>query len=57
MTSDTDPGGDSDDRLSLLPTCPTCGDPVSFLTVTGPHTGIVNPCGCSMPPGLLERDD
>jgi hypothetical protein len=57
MTSDSDLGDDSDDRLSLLPTCPTCGDPVSFLTVTGPHTGIVNPCGCSMPPGLLERDD
>lgn len=38
-----------------FPDCPRCGDPVCFALMTGPHTGTVEPCGCSVPPDLLER--
>lgn len=54
MRSDIDSSGDSDS--SSLPDCPRCGEPVTTVTVSGPHTGIAGPCGCSVPPGLLERE-
>ncbi|WP_226006225.1 hypothetical protein [Natrinema salinisoli] len=54
MKSDVDASPER--NSSPLPDCPTCGEPVAFVTVTGPHTGSASPCGCSVPPGLLERD-
>ncbi|WP_226479740.1 hypothetical protein [Natrinema amylolyticum] len=47
------------DEPSSLPACPRCGDPVLVSVATGPHTGTVGPCGCSVPPGLLAdlRED
>ncbi|QCS43028.1 hypothetical protein [Natrinema versiforme] len=60
MRSDVDSSGDADSSTdtdsSSLPDCPRCGEPVGFVTATGPHTGTASPCGCSVPPGLLERD-
>ncbi|WP_226040049.1 hypothetical protein [Natrinema sp. DC36] len=53
MSTDREPGDDED---SPFPACPRCGDPVLFSVVTGPHTGFASPCGCSVPPGLLERE-
>ncbi|SEV99455.1 hypothetical protein [Natrinema salifodinae] len=38
-----------------LPDCPHCGDPVLMVVATGPHEGSAVPCGCSVPPGLIER--
>ncbi|QLK25335.1 hypothetical protein HYG81_14750 [Natrinema zhouii] len=43
----------SDDDESPFPDCPRCGDPVLFSAATGPHTGSVAPCGCSIPPDLF----
>ncbi|QCW02114.1 hypothetical protein [Natrinema pallidum] len=42
---------------SSPPDCPRCGDPIAFLTVSGPMTGSVSPCGCSVPPALVHRED
>ncbi|SEW22573.1 hypothetical protein [Natrinema salifodinae] len=39
-----------------LPTCPVCGAPVTLLIATGPVEGTARPCGCSVPPGTLQRD-
>lgn len=44
-----------DDDTRLRPDCPVCGEPIAFITATGPHTGSVGPCGCSVPPTLIER--
>ncbi len=49
MDSDSTASGDS----SPLPDCPRCGKPVAFSAATGPDTGSVSPCGCSVPPDLL----
>ncbi|MDF9745492.1 hypothetical protein [Natrinema salsiterrestre] len=38
-----------------LPDCPVCGEPVTNVTVTGPHSGTAEPCGCSVLPGTLDR--
>lgn len=43
------------DDTRLRPECPMCGDPVAFVTATGPHTGSVGPCCCSVPPTVIER--
>ncbi|WP_408959859.1 hypothetical protein [Natrinema sp. 74] len=55
MSPDREP---SDDEDSPFPACPRCGDPVLFSVATGPHTGSVGPCGCSVPPDVfaLERE-
>ncbi|ELY76761.1 hypothetical protein [Natrinema pallidum] len=45
----------SDDGSWSRPECPSCGEPVTFVTASGPHTGTVSPCGCSVPPGLISR--
>ncbi|WP_306059189.1 hypothetical protein [Natronococcus wangiae] len=50
-----DPSSSSDDAASA-PDCPRCGRSVVVLVVTGPQTGSVSPCGCSVPPELLERE-
>ncbi|WP_086009363.1 hypothetical protein [Natrinema versiforme] len=61
MRSDIDSSGDTDSSpdadSSSLPDCPRCGEPVTTVTVSGPHTGIAGPCGCSVSPGLLEREE
>ncbi|MGQ3414244.1 hypothetical protein ACT4ML_18605 [Natrinema sp. LN54] len=60
MRSNLDSSGDagsSTDDSSSLPDCPRCGEPVAHVTATGPHTGTAGPCGCSVPPGLLEREE
>lgn len=54
MSSDADPTADEDS--SPVPDCPSCGEPVAVVSVTGPHTAAAGPCGCSITPGLLERD-
>ncbi|SEP70457.1 hypothetical protein [Natrinema salaciae] len=38
-----------------VPACPRCGEPVAFVVVTAPESGTVEPCGCGMPPDLLEQ--
>ncbi|SEQ95060.1 hypothetical protein [Natrinema salaciae] len=38
-----------------FPDCPHCGEPVQFVVATGPHTGTVEPCGCSLPPDLFDQ--
>ncbi|MFD1564793.1 hypothetical protein ACFR99_14730 [Haloarchaeobius amylolyticus] len=47
---------DAEDRTSSLPDCPRCGEPVAFVTASGPTTASANPCGCSVSPGFC-RDD
>ncbi|ELY87029.1 hypothetical protein [Natrinema altunense] len=50
---------DGDERRvddSALLSCPSCGQPITALTSTGPHTGVVEPCGCSVAPGLVHRE-
>ncbi|WP_226006190.1 hypothetical protein [Natrinema salinisoli] len=42
---------------SSNPVCPRCGDPVTFVTAVGPQTGTASPCGCSVPPGLIECEN
>ncbi|WMT09514.1 hypothetical protein NP511_07700 [Natrinema thermotolerans] len=51
MSSDPEAGDDTP-----FPDCPTCGEPVAFVVATGPSTGTVEPCGCSLPPALLTPD-
>ncbi|RZH69467.1 hypothetical protein [Natrinema altunense] len=48
---------DTDCDGSSPPDCPRCGEPIAFLTVSGPMTGSVSPCGCSVPPALVHRED
>ncbi|WP_226041437.1 hypothetical protein [Natrinema sp. DC36] len=48
---------ESDGNLSSRPDCPRCGTPVGFVTVTGPLTASASPCGCSVPPNLVQRDE
>ncbi|WP_165383940.1 hypothetical protein [Natrinema altunense] len=48
--------GDPDDD-SPPPECPRCGAPIGFLTVSGPMTASASPCGCTVPPKLVHRDD
>jgi len=36
-------------------TCPSCGEPVVTLTVVGPSTGYVGPCGCQVHPLAVGR--
>ncbi|ELY85913.1 hypothetical protein [Natrinema altunense] len=57
-----DTAADRDDSAadrdgSSPPDCPRCGEPIAFLTVSGPMTGSVSPCGCSVPPALVHRED
>ncbi|ELY77568.1 MULTISPECIES: hypothetical protein [Natrinema] len=48
----------SDDAASSAPPdCPRCGQRIAFLTVSGPMTASVSPCGCSVPPALVHRED
>ncbi|WP_408959558.1 hypothetical protein [Natrinema sp. 74] len=56
MDSDADGADDDGDGVSPLPDCPRCGDPVGFVTASGPLTGTASPCGCSVPPELVQRD-
>ncbi|WP_222920473.1 hypothetical protein [Natrinema sp. SYSU A 869] len=59
MVGVTDSPDESDDTTaddSSFSACPRCGDPALLSVVTGPSTGFVDPCGCSVPPGLLERE-
>ncbi|WP_222920145.1 hypothetical protein [Natrinema sp. SYSU A 869] len=56
MGSDADAVDDPDDS-SLRPDCPRCGAPVGFVTATGPMTASASPCGCTVPPNLVQRDD
>ncbi|WP_226004382.1 hypothetical protein [Natrinema salinisoli] len=51
MNIDLEP---TDDNSSPFRDCPHCGDPVLFAVVTGPTTGTVEPCGCSLPPEPFE---
>ncbi|MBZ6494956.1 hypothetical protein [Natrinema longum] len=57
MCSEETTAGD-DRRVddSALLSCPSCGQPITGLTSTGPHTGVVRPCGCSVAPGLIHRE-
>jgi hypothetical protein len=54
MNSDIDASPERDS--ASLPDCPTCGEPITVVSATGPHTGSASPCGCSVPPDLLERE-
>ncbi|WP_226006995.1 hypothetical protein [Natrinema salinisoli] len=47
-------GGDGTEMPRL--SCPCYGQPITGLTSTGPHTGAVEPCGCSIAPGLIHRE-
>ncbi|WP_436347563.1 hypothetical protein [Natronorubrum sp. FCH18a] len=40
---------------SPLPECPTCGNPVTSVTVRGPTEGTAHPCGCHLWPVALEN--
>ncbi|MDF9746255.1 hypothetical protein [Natrinema salsiterrestre] len=52
-----DAGGSDGDGTAVPPlSCPCCGQPITGLTSTGPHTGAVEPCGCSIAPGLIHRE-
>ncbi|ELY69573.1 hypothetical protein [Natrinema versiforme] len=57
MRSESDECDDDGDDSSPLPDCPRCGEPVGFVTATGPVTASASPCGCSVPFGLGQRDD
>ncbi|WP_226007271.1 hypothetical protein [Natrinema salinisoli] len=46
---------EGDDGSAAFPDCSRCGDPVLFAVVTGPTTGTVEPCGCSVPPDLFAE--
>ncbi|ELY84273.1 hypothetical protein [Natrinema altunense] len=51
-------GRDGDrDGDSSPPECPRCGEPVGFLTVSGPMTASASPCGCTVPPNLVQPDN
>ncbi|WP_254523383.1 hypothetical protein [Natrinema caseinilyticum] len=50
MSSDRDSGKDAE---SSLPDCPCCGQLVTRITTTGPDTGTVGPCGCSVTPDQI----
>ncbi|SEP74705.1 hypothetical protein [Natrinema salaciae] len=58
---DTNKAGDDTDEVAVfvepapVSVCPRCGDPVSFAVVTPPESGTLEPCGCGMPPDLLEQ--
>ncbi|WP_090622876.1 hypothetical protein [Natrinema salaciae] len=54
-----DAHADKSDEPTSLPTCPVCGGPITTVTATGPDTGTVRPCGCSVPPCVIryEGDD
>ncbi|WP_226479219.1 hypothetical protein [Natrinema amylolyticum] len=56
MRSDPDANDDGCDDSWSPPDCPRCGNPVGFVTVSGPMTASASPCGCSVPPVLIERD-
>ncbi|MFC6765733.1 hypothetical protein [Natrinema soli] len=51
------PEENDDSDSSSRPDCPRCGAPVGFVTVTGPLTASASPCGCSVPPNLVQRDE
>ncbi|WP_222918873.1 hypothetical protein [Natrinema sp. SYSU A 869] len=55
MRSDSD-ASDDNNGSSSPPDCPRCGEPVGFVTVTGPMTASASPCGCSVPPALVQRE-
>ncbi|WP_186336515.1 hypothetical protein [Natrarchaeobaculum aegyptiacum] len=40
-----------------LPTCPSCGTPITHVTSTGPGTHVATPCGCPVSPDVLEQDE
>ncbi len=53
----TEPADEATDATDWsLPDCPACGRPVWVVTVNGPSDATASPCGCSVPPGSLERE-
>ncbi|WP_394342960.1 hypothetical protein [Natrinema altunense] len=53
----TEPADEAADATDWsLPDCPACGRPVWVVTVNGPSDATASPCGCSVPPGSLERE-
>ncbi|MFC3959033.1 hypothetical protein [Halovivax cerinus] len=36
------------------PDCPRCGGPILGVTVAGPGVSQVTPCGCRVPPSVIE---
>ncbi|MDF9746463.1 hypothetical protein [Natrinema salsiterrestre] len=58
MCSDdtADDDGDGIRSESPLLSCPSCGQPITALTSSGPHSGTVEPCGCSVAPGLIHKE-
>ncbi|WP_226481970.1 hypothetical protein [Natrinema amylolyticum] len=55
MRSDQETSDDTDS--SSPPDCPRCGARVAFVTATGPMTASASPCGCSVPPNLVRREE
>jgi hypothetical protein len=54
--SDPDETGEAPQPWVLsLPDCPVCGQSVTNVTITSPHSGTAEPCGCSVLPGTLDR--
>ncbi|WP_254861980.1 hypothetical protein [Halovivax gelatinilyticus] len=41
-------------RPRWTPDCPKCGGPVIGVTIAGPMTSMVTPCGCRVPPTSLD---
>lgn len=35
--------------------CPRCGEPVAFTVVHGLSEARLSPCGCTVPPEILEN--
>ncbi|WP_195893104.1 hypothetical protein [Halopiger djelfimassiliensis] len=55
--SDDDPDAGADDPDSSSATlCPRCGRPIAMVSVTGPIDAVASPCGCRVPPGVLESE-
>jgi hypothetical protein len=45
---------ESDSESAAFPTCPTCGSPITMVTMIGPTDGVASPCGCQFVPELHE---
>ncbi|WP_222917129.1 hypothetical protein [Natrinema sp. SYSU A 869] len=58
MTNDassaSEPTNEQDpDDSSVLPDCPSCGEPIITTTVVGPMDAYAAPCGCRVSPAAL----
>lgn len=52
----TDEDAAPTDEPTTVSDCPLCGQPVASVTIRGPTTAVVGPCGCRMPPDVLLVD-